>query len=64
MDKAAFRVVSLHEQDPLEETHYWLSRPVAERFAALEQLRQVMYGYDPTLSRLQRVFETAQREKG
>ena len=64
MDKTAFSVVSLHEQDPLEETRYWLSRSVAERFAALEQLRQVMYGYDPALSRLQRVFETAERKSG
>jgi hypothetical protein len=36
---------------------YWLSRPPAERWEALELLRQIAYGYDPATARLQRVLE-------
>jgi hypothetical protein len=41
---------------------YWLSRPVEERFAALEQLRQqyisLHFDVEP---RLQRIYRVAQR---
>ena len=60
VDRSAFRV------DPLEESasdrEYWRSRPPAERMAALELMRQIIYGYDPATTRLQRVFEIAELE--
>lgn len=61
LDKTAFSVVSLHDQDPLEETRYWLSKSPQERWQAIEFLRQVAYGYDPTTTRLQRVLTVTQR---
>jgi hypothetical protein len=56
IDKTAFSIVSLHEQDALEETRYWLSKTPQERWAAVEYLRQLAYGYDPARTRLQRVL--------
>jgi hypothetical protein len=43
---------------------YWLSKTPAERFEALEILRQIAYDYDPATARLQRVFEIAQLKSG
>ena len=60
LDKTAFSVVSL-EQNDLEEKAYWLSKTPFERLDALETMRQIIYGYDPTTTRLQRVFEVTQR---
>lgn len=58
IDKAAFDVVSL--DDDSDEKAYWQSKTPAERLAALEFMRQVMYGYDPATARLQRVLTTAE----
>ena len=59
MDKKAFSAGSLW--DPSDETAYWLSKTPQERLQALELMRQIVYGYDPATTRLQRVFEVAQR---
>ncbi len=58
MDKAVFDVVGL--DDPSDEKDYWQSRTPAERLIALEFMRQIMYGYDPTTARLQRILTTAE----
>ena len=58
IDKTAFDVVSL--DDDSDEKAYWQSKTPAERLAALEFMRQVMYGYDPATARLQRVLTTAE----
>jgi hypothetical protein len=42
---------------------YWLSKTPAERFEALEILRQIAYEYDPDTARLQRVLEVTQLDK-
>ena len=60
IDKTAFSVVSLEEADD-DELTYWLSRTPYERLDALETLRQIFYGYNPITTRLQRVFEVAER---
>ena len=39
---------------------YWLSKTPAERWEALELLRQIAYGYDPATARLQRVLEVVE----
>jgi hypothetical protein len=39
------------------DTLYWLQKTPAERFEALEMLRQRFYGYDETTQRFQRVIE-------
>ena len=59
MDKTAFSVVALHDNS--DDKEYWKSKTGEERLAALEYLRQVAYGYDPTTTRLQRVFEVVKR---
>jgi hypothetical protein len=60
MDRGAFSVVSLQEQDE-EEKRYWRSKSPHERLLAVEETRQMLYGYDPASTRLQRVLEVAQR---
>ena len=51
-------IANLNDEDK-EERAYWLLKSPKERLLALEYLRQVMYGYDPNTTRLQRVFEIA-----
>jgi hypothetical protein len=57
-NNAAFSVIGLKDDDS-EDKGYWLLKSPSERLIALEYLRQVMYGYDPNTTRLQRVFEIA-----
>jgi hypothetical protein len=57
VDRTAFRVDSLSDES--DEKAYWKSKSPLERLAALELMRQVIYGYDPATARLQRVFEVA-----
>jgi hypothetical protein len=60
LDKTAFSAASL--TDASDEKEYWLTKSPYERLRALELMRQVAYGYDPSTERLQKVFEVAQRE--
>ena len=60
VDRTAFSVIPLEENDN-DEKAYWLSKTPYERLDALETMRQILYGYDPTTTRLQRVFEVTQR---
>lgn len=55
MDKSAFSVVSLDDES--DEKAYWQTKTPQERLAALELLRQIMYGYDPVTTRVERVIE-------
>jgi hypothetical protein len=59
VDRKAFSVGSVLE--PSDEKAYWLSKTPYERLAAAELMRQIVYGYDPSTTRLQRVFEITQR---
>ena len=56
LDRTAFSVVSLAEQDR-DDRRYWLSRTPHERLQAVETIRRALYGYDPSTERLQRVLE-------
>ena len=60
MDKSAFSIGSLFDES--DEKAYWLSKSPYERLQPVELVRQVIYGYDPTSARLQRVFEIADPE--
>jgi hypothetical protein len=60
LDKTVFSVVTLEEADN-DEVKFWLSKTPYERLDALETLRQIFYGYDTTTTRLQRLFEIAER---
>ena len=57
--KDAFIVKSLFEES--DEKSYWFSKTPYERLTAMELMRQIVYGYDPSTTRLQRVFEITQR---
>ena len=58
----AFIVMSLFGES--DEKFYWFSKTPYERLAAVEFMRQIIYGYDPSTTRLQRVFEITQRTTG
>jgi len=60
LDKTVFSIISLEEADN-DEMEFWLSKTPYERLSALEALRQIFYGYSPTTTRLQRIFEIAER---
>ena len=55
MDRTAFSVGTLADEG--NDIDFWRTQSPEERLAALELMRQVMYGYDPTTARLQRVLE-------
>jgi hypothetical protein len=59
LDRSGFQVDSLSGLS--DEKAYWLSKTLYERLKAVEQMRQILYGYDPATSRLQRVLEAIQR---
>ncbi len=61
VDRRAFSVVSLDEQDE-DEKRYWRSKTPHERLEAVGMTRQFLYGYDPATTRLQRVFEVTDLE--
>ena len=58
LDRSAFRVDALEEDS--SEREYWRTKTPAERMEALELMRQIIYGYDPAPTRLQRVLEVAE----
>jgi antitoxin component HigA of HigAB toxin-antitoxin module len=60
MDKTVFSVTTFSEQDE-EEKRYWLAKTPYERMEAIEVMRQIMYGYDPSTTRLARVFAVTER---
>ena len=58
IDRAAFSIASL--SDETDEKAYWLSKTPYERLEALEWMRQVIYGYSPSTTRLQRILTLTQ----
>lgn len=55
LDKTALSVCDLADQD--DDLEYWLSRTPQERFEAIEHMRRMLYGNDPTAATFQRVLE-------
>jgi hypothetical protein len=60
LDRSAFRIDDLEEH--ASDREYWLAKSPEERMEALELMRQIIYGYDPSTTRLQRVLEIAELE--
>ncbi len=60
LDRSIVTIGTL-EQDPLEETRFWLSKSPEERLIALELLRMRLANYDNTVPRLQRFFTVTER---
>ena len=55
MDKTVISVGSVSGES--DEKRYWWSKSPQERLEAMELMRQILYGYDPSTERLQRVLE-------
>ena len=60
VDKETLSVLSSFEEADDADKAYWHSKSPQERMAALELMRQINYGYDPTTERLQRVLEVVE----
>ncbi len=60
VDKGTLSVLSSFEEADEADKAYWHSKTPQERMEALELMRQINYGYDPTTERLQRVLEIAE----
>lgn len=58
LNKSVITVSSLTDES--DEKEYWFLATPQERLTALETMRQINYGYDPTTTRLQRFFEIAE----
>lgn len=58
LDRTAFSVGSVIDES--DHKAYWLSKTPAERLEAVELMRQIIYGYDPSTTRIQKVFEVIQ----
>jgi hypothetical protein len=56
LDRTHFSVAHLSDSD---EKAYWLSKSPSERLEAVELMRQMIYGYDPARTRLQRILTIA-----
>ena len=62
LDRSALAIAALSDES--DEKAYWLSKTPAERLEALELMRQILYGYDPSSTRLQRVLEVDELSSG
>ena len=60
LDKTAFSVGSVFDES--DEKAYWLSKTPEERLEAVELMRQIIYGCDPSTTKLQGVIEVAERK--
>ena len=60
IDRSYFKISGL--TDKSDETAFWQSKTPRERLEAIEIIRQIIYGYNPSTTRLQRVLEIAQQE--
>lgn len=60
MDKKTFKITSIHESDG---QNYWKGKTYLERLEALEKLRRIIFGYDPSAERLQRTLTVTQLKK-
>lgn len=58
VDRTALTVTGLREND---EDRFWWGKTPQERLRALEINRRIVYGYDSTPQRLQRLLEIARR---
>ena len=55
IDRTVFSIGSLNESD--QDIAYWHSLTPEKRLEAMEIMRQINYGYDPTTERIQRILE-------
>ena len=56
IDRKYFKITSLHKE---EDDIFWKHKTHQERIAGLEELRRIIFGYDPSTERLQRILTIA-----
>ncbi len=59
INKASLTVASGF--DEATDKTYWHSKSPIQRLEAIELMRQIIYGYDPSSDRLQRILAVAER---
>ena len=59
VDRNVFQIATLANQDEADRA-FWLTKSARERLLAVEQIRQVLYAYNPSSQRLQRVVEVVE----
>jgi hypothetical protein len=57
--KTMTETARLSEMRDDQDVLYWRSRPVEERWAAVEFLRKQLYNYDPATARISGFFEVS-----
>jgi hypothetical protein len=60
IDRSALEIAPIDEHQ--SERRYWRAKSTEDRMQALELMRQIIYGYDPATTRLQRVLEVVELE--
>jgi len=60
MDKTILEITSLRDD---EGQNYWGKKSYLERIEGLEQLRKIIFGYDPSTTRLQRTLTITKLKK-
>jgi hypothetical protein len=60
MNKNAFEITSVHDSNSHK---YWRDKSYTERLEALEILRRIIFGYDPSTTRLQRTITITQLKR-
>jgi hypothetical protein len=60
MNKKTLKITSIRDSN---EHNYWGEKSYLERIEALEKLRRIIFGYDPSTERLQRTFTVTQLKK-
>ena len=60
VDRSYFKISQL--TDISDEITFWQSKTPQERLEAIEIMRQIIYGYNPSTTRLQSILEFVQQE--
>jgi hypothetical protein len=60
MNKKLFQITSIRAGNDRD---YWKQKSYEERLEALELLRRIIFGYDPSTTRLQRTITITQLKK-
>lgn len=60
VNRSCFKISRL--ADKSDELAFWQSKTPLERLDAIEIMRQIIYGYNPSTTRLQRILEITQQK--
>lgn len=60
MNKKIFKITSIRNSDDYS---FWKDKPYLKRIEGLEKLRRIVFGYDPSTQRLQRILKITKLKK-